>query len=173
MWDTVFILNIRMKNNNMQNITIRKATQLDLTQVLTLIKELAHYEKAPNEVTLTIQQFEKDWENSSPFFHILVAEYPVNNRISSIVGIALYFFGYSTWKGKRVYLDDIIVTEKMRGKGIGKLLFDQLIEECKINNAKQLMWSVLDWNETALNFYKKYNAELDPGWITGKLAIDK
>lgn len=161
------------------NITIRRAKKTDLSQVLDLIHELADYEKAPDKVTLTVKQFEKDWESKHPLYHIFVAECltpnpsPKEKRKKDIVGIALYYYGYSTWKGKRIYLDDIVVTEKMRGKGIGKLLFDKLILEAKKNKVKQIMWSVLDWNEPALNFYRKYKAELDAEWITGKLGEEQ
>lgn len=146
-------------------IKIRQGRKSDLAQVLTLIKELALYEKAPGEVSLTLATFEKDFAAMHPLFHFFVAENPRNK----IVGIALYYYGYSTWKGKRMYLDDIIVTGKMRGKGIGKLLFDRLISVAKKEKVQQIMWQVLEWNEPAINFYKKYHAILDPGWITGKL----
>ncbi len=150
-------------------IKIRNGKKSDLPQVLTLIKELAMYEKAPDEVTLTIEQFENDWESKHPLFHFFVAEENKKN----IVGIALYYYGFSTWHGKRMYLDDIVVTEKMRGKGTGKLLFDELVREAKKNNVKQIMWQVLEWNEPAINFYKKYNSILDTEWITGKLNSEQ
>ena len=150
-------------------VSIRKGKKSDLAQVLSLIKELALYEKAPEEVSLTLKKFKKDFKSRHPLFHLLVAEEEQAKSNSAIFGIALYFYGYSTWKGKRIYLDDIVVTEKMRGKGIGKLLFDRLIKVAKKNKVKQIMWQVLDWNEPAINFYKKYNAILDPEWITGKL----
>lgn len=146
-------------------IKIRRGKKSDLQQVLALIKELALFEKAPEEVTLTIKQFKKDFESKNPLFHFFVAE----KENKKIVGIALYYYGYSTWKGKRMYLDDIVVTEKMRGKGIGKKLFEEIIREAKKNKVKQIMWQVLDWNEPAINFYKKYNSILDHEWITGKL----
>ena len=87
-----------------------------------------------------------------------------------IVGLALYYFKYSTWKGKCLFLEDIIVTESQRGKGIGKLLFDKIIEVSKETKVRRMEWQVLDWNEPALNFYNKYNATLDGEWINGKLT---
>lgn len=150
------------------NVSVRRGRKSDLPEVLTLIKELALYEKAPQEVTLTLEEFEKNYEAEHPLFHFFIAE-KLARETNKIVGIALYYYGYSTWKGKRMYLDDIVVTEKMRGKGIGKLLFDKIVEEAKKNKVKQVMWQVLEWNKPAINFYKKYNAILDPEWITGKL----
>ena len=160
------------------NISVRKGKKTDLPGVLTLIKELALYEKAPLEVTLTLEELEKDFKAHHPLFSFFVAQWESkvnrsnkNGRkvINPIVGIALYYYGYSTWKGKRMYLDDIVVTEKLRGKGIGKMLFDKVVSEAKKNKVKQIMWQVLEWNTPAINFYKKYNAILDPEWITGKL----
>lgn len=159
------------------NISVRRGKKSDLPQVLALIKELALYEKAPGEVTLTVKEFEKDLESGHPLFHFFVAgKKSTKNepaRKDDIVGIALYYYGYSTWKGKRMYLDDIVVTEKMRGNGIGKMLFDEIVNEAKKNKVKQIMWQVLEWNDPAINFYKKYNAILDPEWITGKLNVEQ
>lgn len=154
------------------NISVRKGKKTDLPQALSLIKELALYEKAPREVTLTLEQFEKDYEAEHPLYHFFVAEKKAPEA-KKIVGIALFYYGYSTWKGKRMYLDDIVVTEKMRGKGIGKLLFDKIVEEAEKNRVQQVMWQVLEWNAPAINFYKKYNAILDPEWITGKLNVEQ
>lgn len=157
------------------SVTIRKAKKQDLSSVLKLIKELALYEKAPEEVTLTLKQFEKDFKSKNSLFHIFVAERltpnpsPKEMNRKEVVGIALYYYGYSTWKGKRIYLDDIVITEKMRGKKIGKMLFDTLIKEAKKNKVKQILWHILNWNKPALNFYKKYNAILDREWISGRL----
>ena len=146
------------------NVTIRKAGKEDMPYVLELIKELALYEKAPLEVTNTVEDMVKDGFGNNPVFFCDVAE--VNEVI---VGMAIYFIKYSTWKGKGIYLDDILVTEKMRGKGIGKLLFDRVVQVSNQMGVNQLHWQVLDWNEPAINFYKKYPSEFDSEWINCKL----
>ena len=148
------------------NILIRKATKQDLPEVLALVKELALYEKAPQEVTITLQELEKDGFGEHPLFWIILAE----NK-AGIVGMSFYYIRYSTWKGKCLYLEDIVVKEAFRGQKIGELLFKETIKTAQEMNAKLLNWQVLDWNEPALNFYKKFNAELDPTWINGKLKM--
>lgn len=146
------------------NVTIRKGEKRDYLQVLELIKELAEYEKALDEVTNTIEAMNED----SDVFNLIVAE--VDKRIE---GIAIFFPYYSTWKGRCIYLEDIVVKQEMRGKGIGKLLFDDVIKFAKEYGAKRLMWQVLDWNEPAINFYKKLNANLDGEWINCKLTEEQ
>ena len=150
------------------SLLIRKGTKQDLPSVLDLINELALFEKAPEQVINTVNDMEKDGFGKNPVFTFYVAE--LNN---TIVGIAVYFIKYSTWKGKGLYLDDLFVTEKFRGKGIGKKLFDIIIEEAKNINAKQLHWQVLDWNTPAINFYKKYGATVDAEWLDCKLHFGK
>ena len=139
---------------------IRKGTKQDLPQVFELVKELAQYENAIHEVENSIEAMEADGFGDKPAFQFLVAE--ENNKI---VGTAIYYFRYSTWKGKRLYLEDIVVNEEMRGKGIGKELFDQTIEEAKSANCTGMMWQVLDWNEPAINFYKKYKTRFEEEWV--------
>ncbi|PJB15153.1 MAG: GNAT family N-acetyltransferase [Flavobacteriales bacterium CG_4_9_14_3_um_filter_32_8] len=148
------------------NVLIRKATQNDLPEVLALVKELALYEKAPNEVTITLQELEKDGFGEHPLFWIILAEVE-----AKIIGMSFYYIRYSTWKGKCLYLEDIIVKETFRGQKVGELLFKETIKIAHEMNAKLLNWQVLDWNEPALNFYKKFNAVLDPTWINGKITI--
>lgn len=148
------------------SITIRKAVKEDCPRLLELIKELAEYEKAPNEVTVTLAHFEESGFGENPVWWALVAE--MEGRVE---GFALYYVRYSTWKGQRMYLEDLIVTEKMRGKGAGKLLFDALIEEGKQKKFHGIVWQVLDWNEPAINFYKKYNANFDPEWINCSITF--
>ena len=139
---------------------IRKGIKEDLPQVLDLINELAEYEKALDQVINTVELMERDGFGSHPLFGFFVAEE------KDIVGISLYYYRYSTWKGKRLYLEDIIVTESERVKGIGKHLFDATIEYGKANNCTGMVWQVLDWNEPAINFYQKYyQADLDDEWI--------
>jgi ribosomal protein S18 acetylase RimI-like enzyme len=143
------------------NIQIRRAVKEDCKRLLELIQELADYEKAPNEVTVSLEHFEESGFGKQPVWWAFVAEVDGN-----VQGFALYYIRYSTWKGQRMYLEDIIVTEKMRGKNLGKLLFDALIEEAKEKKFSGIVWQVLEWNEPAINFYRKYyNANFDKEWI--------
>lgn len=150
------------------HISIRKATIKDLPEVLALVKELAIYEKAAHEVKITISELEKDGFGEHPLFWIILAEVD-----AKIVGMSFYYIRYSTWTGRNLYLEDIIVKEAYRRNSIGKLLFEETINEAKKMNVRQMMWQVLDWNEPALNFYKKFNAELDSEWVNGKLRLNK
>lgn len=147
------------------DIQVRNAQAGDVPAMLSLIRELAEYEKAPQEVTNTAESMLQDGFGETPSYFAQVAE--VNG---AIVGVALYYPAYSTWKGKYIYLDDIIVTQHFRGQGIGKKLFDAVGTFAKATGANLLRWHVLDWNEPAINFYRKYNAHLDPEWITCKLT---
>ncbi|MFZ2905881.1 MAG: GNAT family N-acetyltransferase [Cyclobacteriaceae bacterium] len=153
----------------MVTISIRTGTKQDLPKVLELVKELALYERAPHEVTNTIERMEKDGFGPNPIYGLFVAE---NER--GVVGISIYYWRYSTWKGKRLYLEDIIVTEKERGRGIGKLLFDRTMQHALDEECTGMLWQVLDWNEPAINFYKKYyNAKLDGEWINCSLEAEQ
>lgn len=147
---------------------IRKGQKLDLPSVLELIKELAEYEKAPHEVTNTLAMMEQDGFGVNPIFGFFVAE-----NEQGIVGLSLYYYRYSTWKGKRLYLEDIIVTEKERGNGLGKLLFDRTMQQSLDDGCTGMMWQVLDWNEPAINFYKKYNAKMDYEWVNCHLEAEQ
>jgi len=149
----------------MNKIKIRVGEKTDLPAILGLIKELAEYEKAPAEVEVTVAEMENWGFGNDKLFDFFVAE-----KNGTIVALALYYYKYSTWKGKCLFLEDIIVTEKMRGAGIGKLLFDKIVEVAKKDKVRRLEWQVLDWNEPAIKFYKKYNATLDPEWLNGKLT---
>lgn len=142
------------------NITIRRGTAEDVPQAFELVQELALYEKAPEQVTNTPEMMLKDGFGPEPIFGLFVAE--VDGKV---VGISLYYYRYSTWKGKRLYLEDIVVTESMRGYGLGKQLFDVTVEEAQNTQCTGMMWQVLDWNEPAIQFYKKYGARFDEGWI--------
>ncbi|MGE5106927.1 MAG: N-acetyltransferase family protein [Sphingobacteriales bacterium] len=148
------------------SITVRRAVKEDCPRLLELIKELALYEKAPEEVTVTIEHFTESGFGDKPVWRAFVAE---ENNI--IPGFALYYIRYSTWKGQAMYLEDIIVTEAARGKGIGKLLMDKLIEEAKEKGFNRIIWQVLEWNEPAINFYKKYNASFDAEWINCSVNV--
>lgn len=147
-------------------ITIRRAIESDCPRLLELIKELALYEKAPEQVTVTLEHFKKSGFGEQPVWWAFVAE---ENGL--VQGFALYYIRYSTWKGQRMYLEDILVTDAMRGKGIGKLLLDRLIEEAKEKGYSGIVWQVLEWNEPAINFYKKYNASFDPEWINCSISV--
>ena len=150
------------------DITIREAQKQDLPAVLDLVKELALYEKAPEEVTITLSELEKDGFGEHPLYWIILAE-----NEDGIVGMSFYYIRYSTWKGKCLYLEDIVVKEQYRGQKIGKILFEETIKAAKKMNAKLMNWQVLDWNEPAINFYKKFDAELDSEWINGKLRFEE
>lgn len=144
----------------MSEVIIRKAVQRDCEPMLELIKELADYEKALHEVTLTLDEFIEDGFGKSPVWGAFVAEF--NEKI---VGISLYYDRYSTWKGRRLYLEDLVVTENLRGKQIGKKLFEATIEYGKSNQYSGMVFQVLNWNEPAINFYKKYSPKFDEEWL--------
>ena len=146
---------------------IRKATIEDCPGMLELIRELAEYEKAPEEVTVDPGHFEESGFGANPVWWAFVVE----DTSSNIVAFALYYIRYSTWKGQVMYLEDILVTESMRGKGIGKMLIERLKDEAREKGFKRITWQVLDWNEPAINFYKKFDAKFDPEWVNVVLDL--
>lgn len=148
------------------SVVIRRAVKEDCPRLLELIRELAVYEKAPDDVTVTMEHFVDSGFGKKPVWWAFVAE--VDGRVE---GFALYYIRYSTWKGQAMYLEDIIVTEAMRGRQLGKLLFDRLIEEAREKKWSRIIWQVLEWNEPAINFYKKYNADFDPEWVNCSLYV--
>lgn len=150
------------------SITIRKAVKEDCKRMMELIQELAVYEKEPDAVTVSFNHFVDCGFGEKPIWWAYVAE-----ADGKVEGFALWYIRYSTWKGTRLYLEDLLVTEKMRGQGIGKLLLDKLIEECKEKQYSGMMWQVLDWNEPAINFYKKYpEVFIDKGWLNCYINFD-
>src|SRR5215216_3376364 len=142
------------------NINIRRAEKEDCARILELVRELARYERAPNEVTVTLEHFIQSGFGYKPVWWAFVAEVD-----GVIQGFALYYIRFSTWKGQRLYLEDFLVTEEMRGKGLGKLLFEQILKEAKEKKLNGVQWQVLEWNEPAINFYKKYDAVFDSEWV--------
>lgn len=148
-------------------ITVRKAEPKDFEVIYSLIHELAVFEQAPDEPSNPLKRFIEEGTCKNPRFHIIVAE-----QNNDIAGMALYYFGYSSWKGSMLYLDDLIVHENYRRQGIGKLLMDELIKIAKEDKINQLRWHVLDWNESAINFYKNYPGSFDKTWITVKIEKD-
>jgi ribosomal protein S18 acetylase RimI-like enzyme len=143
-------------------VSTRQGTIEDIPAVFELVKELAIYEKALDQVTNTVDKMTRDYEEN--LFNFFVAEVD-----SKIIGISLYYFRYSTWKGKRLYMEDIIVTEEMRGNGIGKILFDATVAVAKNTKCTGMMWQVLDWNTSAVGFYRKYGTNFDNEWINCNL----
>lgn len=148
------------------NIVIRPAKREDCPAMMQLVRELAVFEKAPEEVTVTLAHFEESGFGQQPVWWAFVSE--VDGKIA---GMALYYIRYSTWKGQRMYLEDIIVSEAYRGKGLGTKLMDALIAEAKQKKFSGMLWQVLDWNEPAIQFYKKYNARFDGEWINVSLEF--
>jgi GNAT superfamily N-acetyltransferase len=149
-------------------ITIRRAVKEDCPRLLELVHELAAYERAPDQVTVTLDHFVSTGFGEHPIWWAFVAEHidpHQEKKHLQIIGFALYYIRYSTWKGMAMYLEDILVTASMRGNGIGGLLFDRLIQEAKEKGFNRVLWQVLEWNEPAINFYKKYNAEFDNDWV--------
>ncbi len=151
---------------NINEIKIEKAVSENMTEVHGLITELAIYEKSEDQMVNTVEQLVKDGFGPNRLFECIVAKFQ-----NKVIGFALYYTSYSTWKGACLYLEDFLVTESMRGKGIGKLLFDEVYGIAKKRGVGRFEWQVLDWNEPAINFYKKYDALLDSEWLNGKIIF--
>ena len=148
------------------SVKIRRAIKSDCPRLMELVRELALFEKAPEQVVTSLAHFEESGFGQNPVWWAFAAEVDGN-----VEGFALYYIRYSTWKGQRLYLEDLIVTEAHRGSGLGKQLFERLIQETKEKNYSGMVWQVLDWNEPAIGFYKKYKASLDAGWINCSIEV--
>jgi GNAT superfamily N-acetyltransferase len=147
-------------------VKIRRATKEDCPRMMELVHELAVFERAPDEVTVTLQHFIESGFGANPVWWAFVAE-----AEGIVVGFALYYIRYSTWKGQRMYLEDILVTESMRNRGIGKLLMDALVEEAKEKKLHGISWQVLDWNVHAKRFYERYTSHFDNEWVNVMLTF--
>ncbi|HTI57731.1 GNAT family N-acetyltransferase [Mucilaginibacter sp.] len=154
-----------MSNNQIQ---LRIAKRGDCPRLMELVNELALFERAPDEVSVSLEEFEAAGFGANPVWKAYVAEWE-----GFIVGFAIYYVRYSTWKGCRLYLEDLIVTESWRGKGVGKLLFDKIIQEAQEMGFNGMTWQVLDWNEPAIKFYNKYEAAIEDGWLNGSLSKEQ
>jgi len=150
------------------NLLIREAAKADCPRLLELIAELALFEKAPEEVTVTLAEFEDAGFGKQPVWKGFTAEVD-----GFIVGFALYYVRYSTWKGCRMYLEDLIITEAYRSRGIGMMLIKTLVKEALEKGFSGMLWQVLDWNEPAIGFYKKLNASFDGAWINVSLSKEQ
>lgn len=137
--------------------TIRKASEADLSAMYDLVLELAIYEKEPDAVTATLEDYKTNF--ASNVFDAIVAE-----ENGDVIGTCIYYMTWSTWKGRMVYLEDFVVKESYRGRGVGQKLYDNFLDQAKALDAVMVKWQVLDWNEPAINFYKKNNAIIEKGW---------
>lgn len=147
---------------------LRRGREEDLPRVLALIKELAVYERAPEAVTNTLEMMQQDGFGPTPIFGFFVLE-----SGAELLGLALYYTAYSTWKGRMLYLEDLVITEAARRGGFGRLLFEAVVAEARRTGAQRLKWQVLDWNEPAIAFYQKLGAELDAEWLNGNLSAEQ
>jgi GNAT superfamily N-acetyltransferase len=150
------------------DIKIRKGVKSDLPAVLDLIKELADFERALNEVTVSLEDLEHDGFGNHPYYWFIVAE-----KEGEIIGLSFYFIRYSTWKGRFLFLEDFVVKESFRNKGVGALLFEETIRIAKELDVKGMTWQVLDWNKNAIRFYEKYNSNISTEWYNGKLTYEQ
>jgi GNAT superfamily N-acetyltransferase len=148
-------------------MNIRKGNPEDMEAVLGLIKELAVFEKEPDAVLITVEDLIRDGFGQNPLFHVFVAE--IENEI---VGIAFYYYRYSTWKGKTIHLEDLVVKEKMRGSGVGFALYSEIIKQGKKDKVRRIEWNVLDWNTPAINFYKNSGAKILDDWKVAQMSED-
>ncbi len=147
---------------------LRRGQEADLPRVLALIQELAVYEREPDAVTNTLEMMRRDGFGPAPIFGFFVLE-----NGADIIGLALFYTGYSTWKGRMLYLEDLVVTEAARRGGYGRRLFDAVVAEARRTGAQRMKWQVLDWNAPAIAFYKKLGATIESEWLNGNLSADE
>lgn len=143
---------------------IRKATKEDMSSVLDLIRELALFEKEPDAVVVTVADLVRDGFSKNPLFSCFVAE-----EENEIIGIALYYYRYSTWKGKTIHLEDLIVKQEKRRTGAGFALYKEIIAQGKRDNVRRIEWNVLDWNTPAIEFYQKSGAKVLDDWLVAQM----
>ncbi|MNF22952.1 Acetyltransferase (GNAT) family protein [compost metagenome] len=155
-------------------MNIRKGTPEDMQAVLGLIKELAEFEKEPDAVLVTVDDLVRDGFGPNPLFHVFVAEVDNDQNDSEatkeIVGIALYYYRFSTWKGKTIHLEDLVVKDKMRGSGLGYALYSEIIKQGKKDKVRRIEWNVLDWNTPAIEFYEKSGAVVLDDWKVAQMS---
>ncbi|MFT5512680.1 MAG: GNAT superfamily N-acetyltransferase [Bacteroidia bacterium] len=151
---------------NTAEVSLREGKEDDIPQVLGLIQELAVFEKEPEAVVVSIDEMVRDGFGPAPLYGLFVAE--VNQRI---VGTSIFYYRYSTWNGKCLYLEDLIITESYRGQGIGKRLFSKTLQKAKDEKCRKMNWQVLDWNTPAIKFYEDFDATMDPEWLNGYINL--
>jgi ribosomal protein S18 acetylase RimI-like enzyme len=154
-------------------MNIRKGEKKDMKAVLELIQELATFEKEPDAVVVTVADLERDGFGENPLFYTFVAEVDDDSsnggHPKQIVGVALYYYRYSTWKGRTIHLEDLIVKETMRGLGVGTALYTEIINQGKKDQVRRIEWAVLDWNTAAIDFYSKSGAKVLDDWRVAQM----
>ncbi len=150
-------------------MNIRIGKKEDMAAVLRLIQELADFEKEPDAVQITVEDLIRDGFGNQPLFHVFVAEMDMDSNEKEIVGIAFYYYRYSTWKGKIIHLEDLVVKNSMRGKGIGYALYSEIIRQAQKDQVRRIDWNVLDWNTPAIDFYEKTGAKVLKEWHVAQM----
>lgn len=153
-------------------MTIRKGESEDMKSVLDLIQELATFEKQPDAVLVTVDDLKRDGFGTNPLFEVFIAEVKNNDGSTNILGIALYYYRYSTWNGRTIHLEDLIIKEEYRGKGIGYALYSEVIKQGKKDKVRRIEWNVLVWNKNAIDFYEKSGATILDEWKVAQMDED-